>query len=237
VFNHGIAAFSHIVEITMKQIWLRGANGVGKSTLGRIIEQRLIGSVFVSSGNLLRANMSDRKQLQDEMAKGDLANSDLVIRVMHKRFEELKIQGANLLILDGFPRKVEELLSWMEMTNPPDLVVTLRLEDDDIVARLVNRQICDTCGRSYNSYSNEFLRPILPRVHGKCDLCSDGKLVRRPEDLPEIVRKRLSLFHGNEKYIMDALKRHSQVKLRTYDVSQGLASFERISNDVSTLIR
>jgi adenylate kinase len=235
--SDGFVCYPRIVRIRMKQIWLRGPNGVGKSTLGKMIEAKISGSVFVSSGNLLRQSRDIESQVTEDMGEGNLAKSDIVLRVMGNRFKELKHLGTNLLVVDGFPRKVEELRSWIRMTQAPDVVISLNLSDHEIVERLINRQVCDKCGESYNSFSNIFLRPIVPRVPGRCDACSDGQLVRRPDDVPDIILKRLSVFRANEQRILSSLREQAQVKFATYDVAKGLSSFETIVHEVPQLIR
>ena len=54
------------------------------------------------------------------MNKGELADSDLVMRLM---LDQYKTLSSDILLLDGFPRKGEELLLWIESTSVPRLVV------------------------------------------------------------------------------------------------------------------
>ena len=215
----------------MKQLWLRGPNGVGKSTLGRLLKAGIPKSVYVSSGQLLRERLTDDRHV----AAGNLADSNIVIEVMHKRLNQLRQLDTRVMIIDGFPRKVEEMKEWIHVSHAPDLVVSLQLSDEDVIDRLVNREICDSCGRSYNSFGNEYLRPILPAIPGRCDACADGILVRRPDDSPESIRRRLDIFHQNEMGIMNKLREYSQVNFMSIDASKGLPVLDQISRDIKSL--
>jgi adenylate kinase len=220
-----------VVHNRMKQLWLRGPNGAGKSTLGRLLEVAIDKSAYVSSGHLLRERQVDDAR----MAAGNLAESRVVIDVMKRRYDDLRKRETHVMIIDGFPRKLEEMRMWVQQTRFPDVVVSLKLSDQDVIDRLVNRQICDVCGTSYNSFGNEYLRPIIPAVPGKCDACKNGRLIRRSDDSSQSIKNRLGIFHENEIAIINELGNHNETNLLTYDASKGLPMFNQISQDLKAL--
>ena len=220
----------------MKQLWLRGPNGSGKSTLGKLIAKSVKESVFVSSGALLREQMGRRDDIvRQELAKGNLADSDLVLELMTRRYKEIKNAGSRLMIVDGFPRKLEEVWRWEKLVGPPHHVISLSLDDKSVVDRLMNREVCDSCGASYNSFSNEFLRPIVPRIRGECDFCTNGVLSKRADDSSDAILRRLRIFHENENDILNAVRVFPNVELIECDATKGIAAFEQIAGRISNI--
>jgi adenylate kinase len=148
---------------------------------------------------------------------------------------EIKNAGSRLMIVDGFPRKLEEVERWEKLVGPPHHVISLHLDDKSVVNRLVNREVCDSCGASYNSFSNEFLRPIVPRIGGKCDLCTNGVLSKRADDSPDAIRRRLRIFRENERGILNAVRKFPHVELIECDATKGIAAFEQIAGRISNI--
>ena len=60
----------------------------------------------------------------------------------------------------------------------------------DIVVRTSSRIICSNkeCGAVFNTV---FMKP---KVEGICDVCG-SKLIKRPDDNPDTIRKRLETYH------------------------------------------
>jgi adenylate kinase len=90
-------------------------------------------------------------------------------------------------LLDGFPRTVVQAEA-LETFAPLDRVLYFDLPEAELLDRLAGRLSCPVCGRVYNLRSNP------PRSPGVCD--DDGTpLLQRPDDRPEAVRVRLSVYH------------------------------------------
>jgi adenylate kinase len=62
------------------------------------------------------------------------------------------------------------------------------LPDEDVVTRLSGRRICERCGRVYHVEFDP------PEREDRCDV-DDGQLVRRDDDRPETIRRRLVVYH------------------------------------------
>ena len=181
----------------MKQILLRGPPGVGKSTLGKLLQSQLPSSCFVSSGSLLRQHSDP--SLRRSIGKGELANSETVLAIMRNEWNRL--QYLDWMIIDGFPRKLPELEQWIKLTTKPHLVVYMHAEEGTIVNKLVNRRICNHCGKNYNLFSSSTMHAILPRISGECDACNSGLIVQREDDYESTVRRRLMTHRENERSI------------------------------------
>lgn len=124
-------------------IILLGPPGAGKGTqAGFLVEER--GMVQLSTGDMLReakASGSEMgKKVADVMARGDLVTDAIVIGLIREKLMTTKASG---FIFDGFPRTLRqadalaELLS--EMGQSLDKVIELRVDDDALVGRIVNR--------------------------------------------------------------------------------------------------
>jgi adenylate kinase len=67
-------------------------------------------------------------------------------------------------------------------------VVLFEIPDEELVIRLSGRRTCPSCGTMYH------IAHAKPRVDGVCD--HDGAaLIQRDDDRPEIIKKRLSVYH------------------------------------------
>jgi adenylate kinase len=90
-------------------------------------------------------------------------------------------------ILDGAVRTVpqaEGLASMLaEVGRKVDYVLLFDVDDEELVARLSARTVCQDCQT-----------PYMGRLPGdKCNKCG-GVLVRRKDDEPEAIRNRLSVY-------------------------------------------
>ena len=73
------------------------------------------------------------------------------------------------------------------LTHFPDVkVVLLKTPVEIIVKRLSSRRVCPKCGRIYNMIFDP------PQNDEICDICK-VKLVRREDDEPELIRKRIKI--------------------------------------------
>jgi adenylate kinase len=130
------------------------------------------------------------------MDSGQLAESDLVIRLMHSAFTKLDYVSTSVLI-DGFPRKVSELNRWTELTSKPDFVIICECDEDVRMRRLLGRRICKSCGAGYNMHEDSGLPVIKTRVSGRCDHCN-GILVRREDDTAAVIATRTIIHEETE---------------------------------------
>ena len=98
------------------------------------------------------------------------------------------------VLLDGFPRTIHQAEALKEyLANKGKsitAVIDLNVPDEDIVVRTSSRIICSNkeCGAVFNTV---FMKP---KVEGICDVCG-SKLIKRPDDNPDTIRKRLETYH------------------------------------------
>jgi adenylate kinase len=124
-------------------IILLGPPGAGKGTQAQMLVTER-GMVQLSTGDMLREAKTSGtemgKMVADVMARGELVTDDIVIGLIREKLDGSKSGG---FIFDGFPRTLGQadaltkLLS--EMGADLDKVVELRVDDDMLVSRIVNR--------------------------------------------------------------------------------------------------
>lgn len=173
---------------------LFGPPGSGKGTQA----QRLINDLnltHLSTGDMLREAVRNETELGQKaksfMDSGDLVPDALIISMISEKIScETSAIG---VILDGFPRnlvqaeKLDEIFA--EKGKEVDLALLLDVPDEELVKRLSGRFYCPKCNSGYNY-------PLsLPKKEGVCD--NDGvKILRRPDDEEDVVRKRLKIYHS-----------------------------------------
>lgn len=186
------------VGSALRVVIFLGPPGVGKGTVAsRIAAEE--GFQFVSSGDLLRANVGGRTSLGEEarryMEAGDLVPDDLVTRMVTGHLDT--VEGP--VILDGFPRtlaQAEELSAYLGNGHDGVLVVDLTAADQFLKDRLAGRLICRGCGRIYHRVN------LPPRRDGSCDDCG-GELYQREDDRPEVILERLKVYHRQSAPVRD----------------------------------
>jgi adenylate kinase len=173
-----------------------GPPGAGKGTQAkRLIAQLDIPQI--STGDILRQQRREGTALgveaQGYMDNGKLVPDGLVVAMVGERLKEDDAQGG--YILDGFPRTVPQAVALDSLLSAGgggsiDRVLLLRVPDKDIVARIVGRRVCRSCG---NAHHTSF---APPKVDGVCDL-DGGELYQRADDTEAKVRVRLDEYAHN----------------------------------------
>jgi adenylate kinase len=149
---------------------------------------------YIATGDMLRANVKEETELGKEAKKymdaGDLVPDDLIVKMARERLQEQDAQDG--FILDGFPRtlhqaeELDEMLSGLHRRITAALLIDV--PDEELERRLSGRRVCVKGGHNYHV---EFDPPKHDNV---CD--QDGsRLIQRDDDTPEVIRKRLSVYH------------------------------------------
>ena len=124
------------------------------------------------------------------MDSGALVPNDLIIGLMKE-----KIAGLDRIILDGFPRTIEQADALAEQIDI-DVAVNIDVDDAELVKRLTQRRSCPDCNAVYH------LANKPPAKDGVCDKCG-GKLYQRDDDKEETVMNRLKVYRENTMPLID----------------------------------
>ncbi len=186
-------------------IVLLGAPGSGKGTLSSRLKNEL-GYVHLSTGDMFRKILKSGTELGNKInaiiQSGKLVSDDLTNELVK---QELSNVHADKIVLDGYPRTVEQA-QFLDSIAKVDKVVLIDIKNDVVIKRISGRRMCPKCNSIYNVYFNQ------PKVENKCDL--DGEtLITRKDDNEESVIKRLAVYDSQTKPLIDYYdRRHILVK-------------------------
>ena len=207
-----------------------GPPGAGKGTQCKRVAERY-GLQHLSSGDILRRERQEQsdlgKQAESYMDSGQLVPDELIVKMMTA--EIAKTDGASGVILDGFPRTIdqaEELDRALGQAGKKvDLVLNLHVDDDKLEARITGRRSCSECGAAYHIEFNP------PRDQDRCDKPGCGKIVQRPDDTAQVVRTRISNYHTQTAPLVDFYSR--QQNLRSID---GNADINQVTSSILEVV-
>ncbi|MGA7827448.1 MAG: adenylate kinase [Geobacteraceae bacterium] len=170
-----------------------GPPGAGKGTQAALLGEKL-GIPQISTGDILRNSVRTGTPMgtraKSFMDSGSLVPDEVVVGIVEERL--LASDCGNGFILDGFPRTVAQAdalgLMLSRLNKQIVHVLSMTVDDDELLTRISGRRMCEKCGRGYHVDFDP------PKVEGICDLCG-GKLYQRDDDKVETMRKRLDEYY------------------------------------------
>ena len=183
------------------RLLIMGAPGAGKGTqAANIVSHYNI--PHISTGDMFRAAIKNQTEMgmlaKSYMDKGELVPDQVTIGIVRERLSMDDTKTG--FLLDGFPRNLDqaraldEILS--ELNVKLDGVINVVVEDEKIIARIIGRRICKSCGATYHVLFNK------PKVEGKCDLCG-SELIQRKDDTEETAKNRLAVYAKQTEPLLD----------------------------------
>ena len=185
----------------------------------------------LSTGDILRAAIAAGSKLGVEaksyMDRGALVPDQVVIGLIEERVKQADYK--NGFILDGFPRTVAQAEALEKVLKAQGRevgkVLFFDLADSEVVRRLAGRRTCLKCGAMFHVDSAK------PRKEGICDSCG-SPLVQRDDDKPEVINKRLVVYHQQTAPLVDFYKQRN--KLSTVQASQDL---DEVTQTLTRMLR
>jgi adenylate kinase len=183
-------------------IVLFGKPGAGKGTQATLLAEAL-GLPTLATGDVLRAAVREGtplgKAAKAAMERGDLVPDDVILGIMKDTLA--KPAYARGVILDGVVRTVPQAEGldrvFAELGRTVDVVLAFEVDNEEIVRRLSGRTVCEKCQTPYTG-----------REQGtRCDKCG-GTLVRRKDDDPEAIRRRLEVYEAQTAPVFDWYSRN-----------------------------
>jgi len=200
---------------------LLGPPGSGKGTQAQKMGERYH-IPQISTGDILRGAVKERTPLgveaQGYMDQGRLVPDEVVVGIVRERLMAPDCKGG--FILDGFPRTLPQAealdATLQEMKREIDHVISIEVENEELLRRLTGRRTCRNCGAMYHVIFNP------PVKEGICDVCG-GELYQRDDDQEDTIRARLKVYEEQTAPLIAYYK--NKGLLRTID---GVGEIEEI---------
>lgn len=183
-------------------IVLFGKPGAGKGTQAPRIAAAL-GVPTVATGDVLRGAVRAGTPMglaaKAYMDRGDLVPDDVILGIMKETLAKSEFARGSLL--DGVVRTVPQAEGMSrvlrELGRKIDAVLVFDIDDEELVARLSSRTVCEQCQTPYTGR----------KAGERCANCG-GSLIRRKDDEPEAVRNRLAVYQRQTAPVLSWFEEH-----------------------------
>ena len=170
-----------------------GPPGSGKGTQAQELEKTIQDILHVSTGDLLRQEISSGSELghnlQTQIEAGEFVTDDIILALV------AGILGKNIkkdIIFDGFPRTLHQAIAFDRLLGVENLQVDVVFDFDidvhALIERVSGRYVCLDCGAVYHKRNKK------PRVESVCDQCGGIRFVERKDDSAAALETRLRIY-------------------------------------------
>lgn len=134
-----VAADQVLGESPARIVLIVGGPGSGKGIMcSRLAAE--CNAVHLSSGDMLREEVEKGsylgKEVADIMARGDLVSSALITALIRRKMRDYP---GRRVLLDGFPRSLENARDFSELCGKPELALHLTCDDTILMERILKR--------------------------------------------------------------------------------------------------
>ena len=209
-------------------IILFGPPGAGKGTQADNIVKSF-NLHKVSTGNLLRNEIKNKTKIGNQfepiLEKGLLIDdniiNDLIIEILNNK------QYHNNIIFDGYPRNLEQVKNLdsciKRYKQKISCVLSLNVEKEFIIKRILGREICTSCGLIFN----EYFKPSTSVNHS----CDPKFLKRRSDDNEETIINRFETYLNTTLPILNFYKERNLLHY-----INGMSEIDQIFDEICHII-
>lgn len=195
-----------------KQLIFIGPPACGKGTQTIMLSKKL-NLPHIDTGSLIRDVIKNQTEdgiiAKKYIDEGKLVPPEIVAKIIKNRL--LQDDCKNGVILDGFPRSLEQAQTLDEMNNTifkddnvKMMAIYFEVDQNVLMDRIINRRSCPKCKKIYN------LKFAPPKNDDVCD--EDGeKLVQRADDTYEIALKRFKTYDEETKPLVEFFEKRNQL--------------------------
>ena len=188
-------------------IILFGPPGAGKGTQADNLVKDY--NLFkVSTGDLLREEIKKKTsiglKIKSPLDQGSLVSDLLITNLLEKVISNKTY--SNRMIFDGYPRNLNQVKNLENLLKEYDqnisCILSLKVDLNIIIKRILGRKICSKCGNVFN----DFFNPANSNNH-RCDI---KFLQKRPDDSENVIKNRFATY---EKETLPILNYYKDKKL------------------------
>lgn len=189
---------------------LTGGPATGKGTRSDILAEAL-NIPHISTGDILREVSKNNKEIAEQLSRGELISDETITKLLEERISKEDCKKG--FILDGYPRTVAQIDLLNKLLTKKNRKITRVIElvvsDELAFKRILERKMCEKCGRMYGI-------DFPSKVEDICDDCG-GKLSVRTDDTKETLKARIDTYKKNSQVILEYYR--EQGLLKTVDAS------------------
>lgn len=213
-----------------RAIILMGPPGAGKGTQAELLAYKF-GLIHFDTGRYIEGLHREKLvplKIRKEFERGDLADPVWALKVLRKQIE--RIASADFgVALSGSPRTVFEAFGDSQNIGVMTAltraygkqnisVFELDIPQEATILRNSKRRVCSVCWKTH------LLGPALRN----CPFCG-GKLIRRVQDRPSIIKHRLEEYKERTKPVLKKMKAAGFKVVKINGRSKPVAVFNKIN--------
>lgn len=212
----------------MKNIIFIAPPAAGKGTQSDLLVKKY-GYNHISTGDILRQEVNKNTDLgikiNNLMQNGSFVGDDIVSKLLIQTLNE----SDKPFILDGFPRNLKQIDMLEDilkaLNKKIDIVIYLDVPYEELLKRVVGRQLCPNCKKLYNKF---FARPLVENI---CDECNTSLIVRS-DDNEDTFKNRYDSYILNTYPILNYYEKCGILKK-----VQNVLSIEDIFKEIEKVIK
>ena len=209
-------------------IILFGPPGAGKGTQADILVQ-FYELHKVSTGDLLRDEIKNNTDLGNKIKflidRGELVSDDIINNLIVKILSDKKYY--NRLVFDGYPRNLSQAknldLLLKKYNQKISCVLSLNVDKESIIKRILSRQTCTKCGLIFN----EYFKPSTNKNHS----CDPQFLSKRSDDNKKTIISRFETYLNKTLPILNFYKEQNLL----HHIN-GMAEIDQIFEEIRYII-
>ena len=183
-----------------------GPPGAGKGTQANNLVKNY--NLFkVSTGDLLREEVNKKTKLSNQINAAISQGSFVKDEIIDKLIENIISNSVNQnrMIFDGYPRNLNQAKTLDLLLNRYKQkifsVLSLNVDKEIVVKRILGRVVCSKCGSTFNKFFN----PATKSNHK----CESKYLIIRSDDNEKTILKRFDTYENETLPILDYYKKQN----------------------------
>ena len=183
-----------------------GPPGAGKGTQANYLVKNY--KLYkISTGDLLREEINKKTklgiQIRSAISRGSFVNDDIINNLIESIISNSSNQ--NRMIFDGYPRNLNQAKKLDLLLNRYKQkifsVISLDVDKEIVVKRILGREVCSNCGSTFNKFFN----PSTELNHK----CGAKYLTIRSDDNEKTILKRFDTYENETLPILNYYKKQN----------------------------